>query len=87
MAKPQVIQGTWEELSAHAEGHKDRTDLTLIIPCEDCAEIGGPKEPQTLADVLYGKTGLVSFDPPDLSQDTGKKFAALLEERQAAKRQ
>jgi len=80
MAKPQVFQGSWDELSARAEGYKDRSDLTLIIPGEDDEKQAARREPQTLAEALSGKIGLVSFDPPDLSQDTGKRFAALLAE-------
>src|SRR5438132_9828939 len=32
MAQPQVIQGSWEELSAQADAFKYRDDMLLIIP-------------------------------------------------------
>ena len=76
MAKPQVIQGTWDELCAQAERFKDRPNLTLIIPGDEDSDTRSA--PRTLEEALRGKTGLLSFDPPDLSEDTGKKFAALL---------
>ena len=40
MTQPQVIQGTWEELSALAEAYKDRDDLLLIIPARETEQSG-----------------------------------------------
>jgi hypothetical protein len=40
MSAPQVIQGTWQELSKHAEALGSK-QLTLVIPADD--------EPQTKA--------------------------------------
>jgi len=81
MAKPQLFQGTWEEISAHAEEFKGRKDLTLIVPRDDEPD-KVEFEGVSLAEALKGRTGLVSFEPADLSQDTGKKFAALLAQKQ-----
>jgi hypothetical protein len=78
MARAQLIQGSWEELSARAEEFKNRRDLMLIIPGDAETAISTVKEGVNLAEALKGRTGLVSFEPTDLSEDTGKKFAALL---------
>lgn len=81
MVQPLVIQGSWEEISARAEEFKDRDDLLLIVPGALEAKIGSVKEGMSLAEALKGRTGLVSFEPSDLSEDTGKKFANLLAEK------
>ena len=81
MALPQWIQGSWEEISARAEEFKNRDDLILIIPGDAETKNGTIKEGISLAEALKGRTGLVSFDPTDLSEDTGKKFAALMVEK------
>lgn len=78
---PQLIQGSWAELSARAEGYKDRNDLLLIIPGDAATEENKAKDGMTLAEALKGRTGLVSFEPSDLSEDTGRKYAALLAEK------
>ncbi|MCW3096296.1 MAG: hypothetical protein JWL77_1914 [Chthonomonadaceae bacterium] len=87
MAQTQLIQGSWEELSAHAEEFKNRSDLMLIIPGDAEAKNGTVKEGMNLAEALKGRTGLVSFEPTDLSEDTGKKFADLLVERHQKEQQ
>jgi len=85
MAQAQLIQGSWEELSARAEEFKHRNDLMLIVPGD--TEVVSDTNPKTvsLAEVLKGRTGLVSFEPSDLSEDTGKKFADLLIEKHQEK--
>ena len=87
MAQPQLIQGSWEELGARSNEFKDRDDLLLIIPGEAEAKNGDVKEGMSLAEALRGRTGLVSFEPTDLSEDTGKKFADLLVEKHRKERQ
>ena len=81
MAQPHLIQGSWEELCARADEFKGRNDLLLIIPGEAEAKNGGAKASMSLAEALKGRTGVVSFEPTDLSEDTGKKFADLLAEK------
>lgn len=81
MAQPQLIQGSWKDLCARAEEFKDRDDLMLIIPGDAETKNGTIKADMSLAEALKGRTGLVSFEPSDLSEDTGKKFAALLLEK------
>ena len=81
MAQPQFIQESWEQLSARAEEFKDRSDLLLIIPGDPQTRNATIKEGMSLAKALKGRTGLVSFEPTDLSEDTGKKIADLLVEK------
>jgi hypothetical protein len=35
MAQPQVIQGSWEQLSSHADDLRKHRNLFLIIPAEE----------------------------------------------------
>lgn len=86
MAQPQLIQGSWDELCARADEFKNRKDLLLIVPGDGDAKNGAVKEGITLAEALNGRTGRVSFEPSDLSEDTGKKFAALLVEKHQKER-
>ena len=81
MAQPQLIQGSWEELSARATEFKNRNDLLLIIPGDTGKSSSVMSEGMSLAEVLKGRTGLVSFEPADLSEETGKRFADLLIEK------
>ena len=81
MAQPQLIQGSWEDLCARAEEFKNRDDLLLIIPGNAEAKNCTVNEGMSLAEALTGRTGLVSFEPSDLSENTGKKFADLLVEK------
>jgi len=87
MAQPQLIQGSWKELSARADEFRDRNDLLLIVPGAAATENGTHKEAMTLAEALQGKTGLVSFEPTDLSEETGKKFSDLLVEKHQKEQQ
>lgn len=86
MAQAQLIQGSWEELSARAEEFKHRHDLLLIVPADTETMDAVAQVNVSLAEVLKGRTGLVSFEPSDLSEETGKKFAALLAEQHPEKR-
>ena len=81
MAQPQLILGSWKELSTWADEFKDCNDLLLIVPGNAAPKNSPPKEAMTLAEALQGRTGLVSFEPKDLSEETGKKFSDLLVEK------
>jgi hypothetical protein len=52
-----------------------------MIPGEPEEASGMDANGVSLAVALKGKTGLVSFEPADLSEDTGTKFANLLIEK------
>jgi hypothetical protein len=81
MAMPQLIQGSWEEISARAEQFKGRKDLMLIVPGDTANPAETSDRALPLSEALRGRTGLVSFEPSDLSEDTGRKFADLLVEK------
>jgi len=84
MAQPKVYEGTWEELSSHAEEFRQAPKLTLIVPAtiENGIETNGKAEPErTLAERLKGRVGLFSFGDAHLSEDTGRKFTELLVEK------
>ncbi len=79
MSQPQLIQGSWATIAEHAQELMDRDDLMLIVPgSRDVDSTQLVKEGMTLAEALKGRTGLVSFEPSDLSEDTGRKFTDLL---------
>ena len=81
MAHSKVYEGTWEELSTHAEEFRHLPKLTLIVPApaENGIETNG-KAAVTLAERLKGRVGLFDFGDANLSEDTGRKFTELLVE-------
>ncbi|MCW3055788.1 MAG: hypothetical protein JWN14_4958 [Chthonomonadales bacterium] len=79
MAKRKVYEGTWAEISAHAEELQRYTKLTLIIPADE--ENTPVNTAMNLAEALKGYIGTASFGEANLSEDTGKKFARLLVEK------
>jgi len=60
---------------------KARDDAMLVVPGDDEGQADEALKNVNLAEALKGWTGLVSFEPADLSEDTGKKFADLLAEK------
>ena len=87
MAQPLLIQGTWEELSVRAEEFKDRRDLMLIVPGDPDVKNSALKEGVSLAEALKGRTGIVSFEPTNLSENMGRKFTDLLVEKHQKEQQ
>ena len=79
MAKRKVYEGTWAEISAHAEEWQTYAKLTLIVP--DDAYIPPTDTGVNLAEALKGYIGTSHFGDANLSEDTGKKFARLLAEK------
>jgi hypothetical protein len=80
---PQVIEGTGEELEAYLKLQpKQRFRLTPLTSNEtDAEQIGGPPEETSLAELLAGRVGRFHFGDANLSQNSGKKFAALIAEK------
>ena len=67
------IEGTWDEVIAHADefvGHRVRV---TILDEED-------NKQKSLAELLRGKTGTVSFDAPP-AREAGKTFTDILVEK------
>ena len=84
MSQSRVYEGTWEELSTHAEEFRDYPKLTLIVPAataNDIASDGNGEPTLTLAERLKGRVGLFDFGDAHLSEDTGRKFTELLVEK------
>ncbi len=81
MAQTKVYEGTWEELSTHAEEFRGLPKLWLIVPAPTQNNIEAPVESEpgvTLAERLAGRVGLFDFGDAHLSEDTGRKFTELL---------
>ncbi|MEM9567017.1 MAG: hypothetical protein AAF974_01820 [Cyanobacteria bacterium P01_E01_bin.34] len=70
-----TIEGTWEEVLEHSDelaGHH----VKVIVLQEE-------SKPQTLAEALKGKIGLLEFDvPEDLHQRTGEVLTDILDDKQ-----
>lgn len=67
------IEGTWDEVIAHADefvGHRVRV---TILDEEESKQ-------KSLAELLRGKTGTVSFDAPP-ARESGKAFTDILVEK------
>ena len=69
-----TIEGTWEEVLEHGDelaGHRVK-----VIVLEEKGT------PQSLAEALKGKIGVLEFDvPADLHQRTGEAFADILDDK------
>ena len=86
MVKPRVYQGSWDELLEHVDEFKNVDDLLLIVPSTNGVE-NGIREPElTLADTLVGMTGLVSYEPANLSKNVSKEFTKLVVAKSENKR-
>ncbi|MGK7927287.1 MAG: hypothetical protein AB4290_18925 [Spirulina sp.] len=74
---PQTLEGTWEEILARAsELTGKRVRLTIL---EEESRDRPPT--QSLAQLLQGRVGRVSFQPPNLSERTSETFTDLLVEK------
>jgi hypothetical protein len=80
MALPQVIQGSWEEIAAHAEELRGRDDLVLIVP-EHQEKQNGSQNSENLLDAMKDYIEASHYEDANLSVNTGKKFAKLLVEK------
>ena len=76
----QIIEGTWEEIAAHAEefnGHRLRViDLGPIAesPVSD-------EEGPTLAELFAGRLGTISGPITDMASRTEEYFAEIMDEK------
>jgi hypothetical protein len=80
MTGTQVFEGSWEEISAHADDLKDRDDLMLIVPSRGRAANDAGR-PRNLAEAMKGYIGSCDFGDANLSVNTSEKYAKLLAER------
>ena len=77
MALPQVIQGSWKEIAAHAAQLGDRDDLLLIVPARTHDQ-NGAEAPTRLADAMKEYVGTSNYGDANLSEDTSRKSAEML---------
>lgn len=90
MARPKVCIGTGEELEPYLKRQPKQRFRLIPISEEsdfmdetgDAVEASEQKDAtqgeKTLAEMFAGRVGRLSFEPTDLSQDTGKKFTELI---------
>ena len=80
-----VLEGTWEEIAAHAaefNGHRLRViDLGLIDEAANDRAEGEEAEGRTLAEVFAGRTGRVAFLPNDVAGRSEEYFAQIMDEK------
>jgi hypothetical protein len=73
----QIYEGTWEEIAAHAEEWENkRLRVSVEVLEEESAN-----EQARLQNVLSGLVGASKGLPPDLSENTGQKFAEIIAEK------
>ena len=77
----QILEGTWDEIAAHANSLRKYDRLTLIIPTDNGAESARNGADETLADALKDYIGSFNFGDAHLSEDSGQKFAQMLIEK------
>jgi hypothetical protein len=83
MALSKVIEGTGEELAVYLKRHPEERFRLISLTSEqtDSPQSDAPEEEVSLAELLVGRVGRFHFGDANLSQDSGKKFAALLAEK------
>lgn len=86
MGVPQVIQGTWEEIAAHAADLEGRDDLLLIVPARP-GEQNGVQAPMSLTEAMSGYVGTSDYGDVNLSEDTSVKFTELLARKRRVEQQ
>lgn len=84
MTPPIIIEGTAEELVTFLQGQStQRFRLTELVPHDDDQDTDSADDAAepTLAERFEGRIGRFHFGDAHLSQDTGKKFAALINKK------
>jgi hypothetical protein len=85
MAQVQLFQGTWEELSQHAERFKGIKNLMLIVPAEEATTerngAGGQNLAEALADLLEEGKHIVPETPPPLSNPDEQAVSDMIAEK------
>jgi hypothetical protein len=86
--EPIVLEGSWEEIRARDAELAGRRVRVIIVadeasnegttaPASQAAPSAGP----TLAELLAGRTGRVSFGPPNLSENAEQAFGEIVSEK------
>jgi hypothetical protein len=82
MTPLQVYEGTADEIADQLRADKLTGRLRAIVMPEVESKSGGNEDNgATLLERLQGRVGRFDFGEVHLSEDTGRKFAALLDEK------
>jgi hypothetical protein len=86
MADTWTIEGTREEVEERLQAFpKEQRFRLSVLPLSEESVEASHEEP-SLAELFAGRTGRFHFGDANLSQDSGKKFAALLAEKKRKNR-
>lgn len=77
-----ALEGTWEEVAEKA-GDLAGKRVKIVIYTQDDGEA---EEPETLAELLAGRIGGVSFEPRDPARNHCERRARVMSARQEAGR-
>ena len=84
----QVLEGTWEEIAAHApewNGKRLRVAVEVLETLQDAKSNESAKTDEvSVADLIGDIVGSVSFLPNDLSERHSEALSEILEEKQRA---
>lgn len=81
MSQTWTIEGTREELEEQLQAFPKEQRFRLIPLPQPTEGNEAPAEEPSLAELFAGRTGRFHFGDTNLSQDSGKKFAALMAEK------
>jgi hypothetical protein len=82
MSRPQVYEGTAEEIATQLRESKLTGRFRAILVPENGVDGNGNQEAgETLLERLKGRVGRFDFGGVNLSEDTGRKFTELLVEK------
>jgi hypothetical protein len=82
MPQPQVYEGTAEEIAQQIrDGNLTGRYRAIVVPEIDSEFNGDEQAGETLLERLKGRVGRFDFGDANLSEDTGRKFTALLAEK------
>ena len=82
----QVIEGTWDEIAAHApqwNGKRLRVAVEVLETLQ-AAKPENASKTASVADLIGDIVGSVSFLPDDLSERHSEALSEILEEKQRA---
>ena len=75
----QTYEGTWEEIVVHAAQLVGKRVKLIVL--DEISESRESLPTRSLAETLKGKVGIVDGASPNLSENTGKKFADIVAEK------
>ena len=73
----QIIEGTWEEIAARADELRGKRVRVTVLEPRAPSKYDG----MTVAEMFAGRTGLVEFEPDDVSEKAEEYFGQIVEEK------